>query len=72
MKLIKRNIDVLPKPAKERVIYDDELSGFALRVSTEGRKVFIAHYRVGGGRSGRQRKVTIGVYGTITADEART
>lgn len=72
MKLIKRNIDVLPIPAKERVIYDDELSGFGLRVSTEGKKVFVAHYRVGGGRSGRQRKVTIGVYGKITADEART
>lgn len=36
-----------------------------------GRKVFLAQYRVGGGRKGRQRRVKLGVYGTITADEAR-
>lgn len=33
--------------------------------------VFVAQYRVGGGRTGRQRKVSLGVYGAITAEEAR-
>lgn len=72
MKLIKRNIDALPTPATTRIVYDDELSGFGLRLLPTGRRVFIAHYRVGGGRTGRQRKVTLGVYGKITAEEART
>lgn len=72
MKLIKRNIDALPKPDKRRYVYDDDLSGFALSVLPTGRKTFVAHYRVGGGRTGRQRRITIGVYGKITADEART
>lgn len=72
MKLIKRNIDALPTPDKRCYVYDDELSGFGLSILPTGRKVFVAHYRVGGGRTGRQRKVTIGIYGTITADEART
>ncbi len=72
MKLIKRNIDALPTPDRRHYVYDDELSGFALSVLPTGRKTFVAHYRVGGGRTGRQRRVTIGVYGKITADEART
>ena len=55
MKLIKRNIDALPRPDKRHYVYDDELSGFALSVLPTGRKTFIAHYRVGGGRTGRQR-----------------
>ena len=54
------------------IIRDDDLSGFALRVLTTGRKVFVAQYRVGGGRTGRQRRVKIGAYGTITANQART
>ncbi len=72
MRLIKRNIDALPTPDKRHYVYDDELSGFALSVLPTGRKTFVAHYRVGGGRTGRQRRITIGVYGKITADEART
>lgn len=71
MKLIKRNIDALPTPDKRHYVYDEDLSGFALSVLPTGRKTFVAHYRVGGGRTGRQRRVTIGVYGKITADEAR-
>lgn len=72
MKLIKRSIDALPTLDKEQVHFDDDLSGFGLRVYPTGRKVFLAHYRVGGGRTGRQRKFTLGTYGKITADEART
>jgi len=72
LKLIKRSIDALPTPATTRIVYDDDLSGFGLRLLPTGRRVFIAHYRVGGGRTGRQRKVTLGVYGKITAEEART
>jgi len=71
MKLVKRNIDSIPTPEKVLLVRDDELSGFSLRVCSNGRKVFFAQYRVGGGRTGRQRKVTIGVYGRITADDAR-
>ncbi len=72
MKLNKRSIDDIPKPDRTIIIRDDELSGFSLRVFPTGRKVFLAQYRVGGGRNGRQRRVKLGVFGTITADEART
>lgn len=33
--------------------------------------MFIAQYRVGGGRGSRQRRYMLGVFGKITADEAR-
>ena len=72
MKLNKRSIDDIPKPDRTIIIRDDELSGFSLRVFPTGRKVFLVQYRVGGGRNGRQRRVKLGVFGTITADEART
>jgi hypothetical protein len=69
LKLVKRNIDSIATPEKVLLVRDDELSGFSLRVCANGRKVFFAQYRVGGGRAGRQRKVTIGVYGKITAED---
>ncbi len=72
MKLIKRNIDAIEKPEKDLYLFDDDLAGFGLRVYPTGRKVFIAQYRVGGGRGSRQRRYTLGVFGKITADEART
>lgn len=71
MKLIKRNIDAIEKPEKDLYLFDDDLAGFGLRVYPTGRKVFIAQYRVGGGRGSRQRRYSLGVFGTITADEAR-
>lgn len=72
MKLIKRNIDAIEKPEKDLYLFDDDVAGFGLRVYPTGRKVFIAQYRVGGGRGSRQRRFTIGVFGKITADEARS
>lgn len=72
MKLIKRNIDAIEKPEKDLYLFDDDLAGFGLRVYPTGRKVFIAQYRVGGGRGSRQRRYTLGVFGKITAEDART
>lgn len=51
-------------------MWDNELKGFGLKATPTGRKVFLVQYRLGG-RSGKAQRVTIGVYGNITADEAR-
>jgi integrase len=72
VKLIKRNIDAIETPEKDLYLFDDDLAGFGLRVYPTGRKVFFAQYRVGGGRGSRQRRFSLGVFGKITADEART
>jgi Arm DNA-binding domain len=44
--------------AKERVAFDEELPGFAVKVLPSGRRVFIFQYRHGG-RGGRLRRITI-------------
>ena len=47
------------------------MRGFGLKVTPAGRKVYLIQYRIGG-RKGRTRRVTIGVHGVLTADEARS
>lgn len=58
--------------AKRFEVWDDKLSGFALRVTPNGSKTFIVRYRVkGGGRRAPKKFLTIGTYGPLTATEAR-
>lgn len=55
-------------PLKGQAIYrDDELTGFGLRV-TATQKAFIAECKV----NGTNKRVTLGRYGAISADDART
>lgn len=68
MKLRKRAVESLKAEAKEYFVWDEELPGFGLRVMPTGRKTFHMQYRAGG----RTRRVKIGVFGMVTADEART
>ena len=71
-RLTKSFIDNCTPQAKEQIIWDDQIPGFGLRVMPSGRKSFLLKYRVGGGRSAVIRKPSIGVYGSITPDEARS
>ena len=72
VKLTKKLIDTIPACDRDRFIWDAELKGFGVRVWPSGRKTFVAKYRIGGGRNGATRRFTIGTYGTLTVDEART
>lgn len=67
-KLTKRFVNALKPVEKETVFWDDTLPGFGLRARPSGRKTFIIQYR---NSDGRTRKVTLGVYGRLTPDEAR-
>jgi len=49
------------------VYWDDDLSGFGLRVFPSGKKTFVLIYRA----KGRKRQTTIGPYGPLTVQEAR-
>jgi hypothetical protein len=67
-KITKRIIDSLNVKSNDHFIWDDELKGFGLRVSPKGKKTFLVQYRAGG----RTRRLKIGAYGALTADQART
>jgi len=70
IKLTKSAIDALKPALRDEVYWDAALSGFGVKVTPKGRKVFIALYRIRGGRS-RLRKYTIGPYGKLTLHHAR-
>ncbi len=66
----KRSVDARKPEFKDSYLWDDELAGFGLKVTPAGRKVYLIQYRLGG-RKGRVRRVTIGVHGRITPEQAR-
>src|SRR6185503_9154759 len=68
--LTKSAIDELTPRSSELVYWDDSVAGFGVKVTPQGRKVFIVLYRTKDGLS-RLRKYTIGTYGQITLAIAR-
>jgi integrase len=69
MKLTKRSIDDLePLPSGDLYVWDDEVAGFGLRVKRSGVRSFMVQYR---NASGVSRRITLGKFGVLTADEAR-
>nr|WP_242467654.1 Arm DNA-binding domain-containing protein [Thiocapsa imhoffii] len=51
------------------VLWDSEIPGFGVRLFPSGKKSFVLSYRTGGGT---KRLLTIGTYGVLTLDLART
>lgn len=66
-KLTKRIVDCLQPETKERIIWDDELGGFGIRIYPTGRKVYVVQYRA----NGRTRRKNLGQHGILTAEAAR-
>ena len=66
-KITKRTVDALKPHERERVVWDDDLKGFGVRVHPSGRKVFIVKTRYGG----RVIKMTIGPHGAVSPSYAR-
>lgn len=69
MKLGKREIDGLscPPDRADILVFDDELKGFAVRVTRAGAKVFLFQYRRGAG----VHRLRLGEYGDLTPAQAR-
>lgn len=69
MKLTKRAIDNLkPLPLRDLYVWDEDVAGFGLRVKPSGVRSFMIQYR---NETGVSRRITVGKYGVLTADEAR-
>jgi integrase len=69
VKLTKRAIDELvPLQNRDLYVWDDDVAGFGLRMKPTGVRSFMVQYRNG---SGVSRRITLGKFGVLTADEAR-
>jgi integrase len=68
-KLTKRTVDAAqPEPARDVLLWDEDMAGFGLRIKPSGAKAFIVQYR---NRNGRSRRMTVGRYGVLTPEQAR-
>jgi integrase len=68
-KLTKKFIDSLKEENLiDSVVWDTEISGFGLKITLKGKKVFLLKYR---NSLGKQCKPSIGDYGSITPEQAR-
>jgi integrase len=68
MKLTKRTIDAARPDGTDRVLWDDDLRGFGLRIKPSGLKSYMIQFR---NRQGQSRRLTVGQSGRLTPDEAR-
>lgn len=67
-KITKRVLDSLKAPSSGEIkVWDTELRGFVVRVRAGGSRRFIVEWK----REGESRRVTLGEYGALTADQAR-
>ena len=65
-------VGALEAPEKARIVWDDEVPGFGVRVLPSGRRSWIVGYQGlrPGGKKG-SRRLVIGTHGDMTAEEAR-
>jgi integrase len=68
MKLTKPIISKLSAGNQDKVVWDDSLPGFGVRVKPTGVKSYILQYR---NRHGSSKRLTLGRVGQITLDKAR-
>lgn len=73
LKITKSNVDALVADAgKPAFLWDMTLPGFGVKCSGRGVKSYVVKYRAnGGGRSAKQRWLTLGRHGKLTPDQAR-
>src|ERR1700730_8326624 len=68
--MTKSAVDALKAANKDTVYWDAGLPGFGVKVTPQGRKVFVVLYRIGGAGS-RLRKYNIGPYRRGTPHQGR-
>jgi len=66
-KITKRTVDAAEPRGRDYFLWCDEFPGFGLRVFASGRRSYLVRYR----SAGRSRRVTTGLHGALTAEEAR-
>ena len=68
MKLTKRSIEAITPDTRKHVLaWDTELTGLGLRVTANGVRSYVLHYR----RGSRRVRMTLGKHGALTPEQAR-
>ncbi len=67
-KLTKRFVEAVEPESRDVVLWDSDLKGFGLRVKPSGRRTYLIQYR---NAQGRSRRLTVGLHGRLTPDQAR-
>ena len=73
-KISKRTVDAAEPGDRDYFVWDTAFTGFGLKVTPRGRKVYVYQYRMpapGEAAKTSPTRYTIGKHGTITPDEAR-
>jgi integrase len=72
-RLSKRTVDSLRPRVRPYIVFDEDLTGFGLRVMPSGTKTWIVEYRPGaGGRKVFTRRMKIDLASRVTPEQART
>jgi integrase len=66
-KLTKRIVEAAEPRGRDYFIWCDELPSFGVRVFASGKRSYLVQYRA----EGRTRRVSIGLHGAVTCEEAR-
>src|SRR4029077_5210290 len=67
-RLSKRSVEAITPGARDVFLWDSEVRGFGVKVTPKGARIYVLQYS----RRNRDRRVTIGRHGDLTAEEART
>ena len=62
-RITKSTVDSLVPGERDKFLWDDELSGFGVKVTPKGAKSYVLQYRMGG-RESQSRRATIGRHGS--------
>lgn len=72
--ITKRTVDAAKPATKDQFIWDADVSGFGLKVTPAGGKVYVYQYRIarpGEAERTPAKRYTIGKHGNLTPDQAR-
>jgi integrase len=72
--ITKRAVDAAKPAAKDHFLWDDDISGFGLKVTPAGSKIYVYQYRIarpGQAERTPAKRYTIGKHGNLTPDQAR-
>lgn len=74
VRITKRTVEDANPSEKDRFIWDEDISGFGLKVTPAGGKIYVYQYRLarpGAADRTPPKRYTIGKHGSLTPDQAR-